>query len=151
MKINIQKIFYDKKNLLLLTIIFILIILIYFFGINKYHEHFSEMKNIIDKTDEHFANSSFKILPMYTPEYLFPTKDLQKECNSSQGLEPAYGPTSCFENGQYIPTANCKCRDKNTGDCKICYPKIKKDDTSSSTIYKGDTYKLSNLKYTEKS
>lgn len=136
MKINLDKIF-GKKYLLILTIIFIIIILFYFYGINKYHENFS--------------NVPFKVLPMYTPEYLFPTKDLQKECSTEQGLEPAYGPTSCFENGQYIPTANCKCRDKNTGDCKLCYPKIKRDDTSSSTIYKGDTYKLSNLKYEQKS
>lgn len=111
----------------LITIIFIIIILCYFYGIHQYHEYFS--------------NNSFKVRPMYTPEYLYPTKNLQNECEAT-GLEPAYGPTSCFKDGQYIPTANCKCREKSTGDCKSCYPKIKHDDTSSTTIYKADNYKL---------
>ncbi len=101
----------------------LLLVLIYLYGITKYFENFE----------------NFKERPMYKPDYLFPTKNLTKIC-AEKGLKPAFGPTSCFKDGKYDPYANCQCLDKQTGECKVCYPDIKKDETSSSVIYKGDSY-----------
>ncbi len=106
-----------------------LILALYLYGINKYYEKFQNFEN--------FEN--FKMRPMYQPDYLYPTKNLSKIC-SEKGLKPAFGPTSCFKDGQYDPYANCQCLDKNTGECKICYKDITRDKTSSSVIYKGDSY-----------
>lgn len=100
-----------------------LILFLYLYGVSKYHENFQ----------------NFKMRPMYTPDYLYPTKNLSKIC-SDQGLKPAFGPTSCFKDGKYDPYANCQCLDKNTGECKVCYKDIKRDKTSSSVIYPGDSY-----------
>jgi hypothetical protein len=74
--------------------------------------------------------------------YLFPTKGLQNICEE-KNLIPAYGPTGCFINGDYDPYANCKCRDKETGECKICYDNIKEDERTSTVVYNA-LYKQAN-------
>ena len=66
--------------------------------------------------------------------YLFPVKGLGKECEA-KGLKPAFMPTICTKEGQMNTYANCKCVDPNTGECKICYPEIKKDAKSRTVIY----------------
>ncbi len=111
--------FYSSLKLLLLF----LVLALYLYGIQQFYENFE----------------SFKMRPMYQPDYLFPTKKLQSVCDK-YGLKAAFGPTSCFKDGQYDPYANCQCLDKATGECKLCYPKITRDETSSSVIYSGDSY-----------
>lgn len=55
--------------------------------------------------------------------YLYPTRDLQKEC-SENNLKSAYMPKICAIDGEIEEDANCKCEDPQTGECKLCYPKI---------------------------
>lgn len=69
--------------------------------------------------------------------YLFPIKGLGKECEAD-GLKPAYMPTICAIDGKINSYANCKCIDKKTGACKVCYPEIKKDAKSRSVIYNAE-------------
>ncbi len=114
-----NNLYYNSLKLLALF----LFLGLYLYGIQQYYEKFE----------------NFKMRPMYQPDYLFPTKKLSKIC-AEKGLKPAFGPTSCFKDGQYDPYANCQCLDKQTGECKLCYPDIKKDETSSSVIYPGDSY-----------
>jgi hypothetical protein len=114
-----NNLYYNSLKLLALF----LFLGLYLYGIQQFYENFE----------------NFKIRPMYKPDYLFPTKNLTKIC-AEKGLKPAFGPTSCFKDGQYDPYANCQCLDKQTGECKLCYPDIKKDKTSSSVIYPGDSY-----------
>lgn len=121
MKNFIKNKLFINSLLLLLLLIFIFF---YLYGINMFYENFENFEN-------------FKFRPMYQPNYLYPTKNLQKIC-AEKGLKPAFPPTSCFKDGQYDPYANCQCLDKNTGECKLCYKDIKKDKTSSSVIYKND-------------
>lgn len=71
--------------------------------------------------------------------YLYPTKKLQKICEDKK-LNPAYGPKSCFLDGKYDPYANCECQDKETGECKSCYPNIEKDERTSSVIYNASKF-----------
>ena len=66
--------------------------------------------------------------------YLFPIKGLGKECEAD-GLKPAYMPTVCAVDGKINSYANCKCVDKKTGACKVCYPDIKRDTKGRSVIY----------------
>ena len=109
------------------TIIVFILFFILFLSINKYHEYFS-MENFEDLSG---------IDP--NKPYLFPTKGLQKLCQS-QGYEPAYGPQSCFKDGQFDPYANCQCVDKQTGFSTVCYPNIEKDERTSSIIYNANKF-----------
>ena len=43
-------------------------------------------------------------------------------------------PKACYVDNELNSYANCKCEDKN-GNCKICYPTIKKDSKNSSIVY----------------
>jgi hypothetical protein len=70
-------------------------------------------------------------------EYLYPVKGLQPIC-AKQGLKPAYMPQGCYVDGQMNSYANCMCQDQK-GNCKICYPTIKKDDKNSSVVYDADS------------
>lgn len=69
--------------------------------------------------------------------YLFPIKGLGKECEAKD-LKPAYMPTVCVVDGKLNSYANCKCIDKKTGECKICYPEIKRDIKGRSIIYNAE-------------
>ena len=44
-------------------------------------------------------------------------------------------PTICVKDGEMNTFANCKCVDKETGACKICYPEIRKDEKGRTVIY----------------
>ncbi len=112
-------IFQKKNTPFILISLIIIFFFVYFYSISKYHEKFTVYETFEDKKDK---------------PYLFPTRDLQKICKE-KGLEPAYGPKSCFKDGQYDPYANCECVDKETGDCKTCYSNIKEDERTSSVIY----------------
>lgn len=105
--------FLKKNTPFVIISLIVIFFFIYFYSISKYYEHFEDNKN---------------------KPYLYPTRDLQKICQE-KGLEPAYGPKSCFKDGQYDPYANCECVDKKTGDCKTCYSNIKEDERTSSVIY----------------
>lgn len=55
-------------------------------------------------------------------KFLYPTKGLFCE---NKNLEKAYGPQVCCIDGKncnYVK--NCRCVDKNTGLCKICYNNV---------------------------
>ena len=59
-----------------------------------------------------------------------------------KGLNPAFMPTVCVKDGKLNTYANCKCVDKKTGKCKICYPEIRKDEKGRSVIYNAQDIKL---------
>ena len=101
----------QKMNLFCIYLLIVLILVLI------YHFVFRQVK-------ENFKNSV----------YLYPTRDLQKIC-AEKGQLPAYGPQSCWKDGKYDPYANCECVDKNTGECKSCYPNIQNDERTSSVIY----------------
>jgi hypothetical protein len=65
--------------------------------------------------------------------YLYPVKNLSGICRA-QGLKPSYMPKACYVDGKMNTYANCKCEDEK-GNCKICYPIIKKDSKNSSVVY----------------
>jgi hypothetical protein len=95
---------------------------------------------VLEKTKEGFKNTfQFESQTINTNDYLFPTKDLQSICQK-EGLAPAYGPSDCVKNGEFVPYANCKCKDPKTGICKICYPEIKRDEKSASIIYQANKF-----------
>jgi hypothetical protein len=73
--------------------------------------------------------------------YLYPIKGLDNECEK-KGLNPAFMPTVCVKDGKMNTFANCKCVDKKTGKCKICYPEIRKDEKGRSVIYNAQDIKL---------
>jgi len=97
-----------KFNLytLLLQVIFIAIILLCIF-------YYVNIENFQSK-------DKYK---MHDYSYLYPTRDLGNECQSDN-LEPSYMPKICVIDGEIEEDANCKCQDKNTGECKLCYPVI---------------------------
>lgn len=76
------------------------------------------------KIKENFADSE---------EYLYPVIGLTDICMKYK-LYPSYMPKACYENNTLNSYANCKCEDKN-GNCKICYPTIKKDSNNSNIVY----------------
>ncbi len=102
----------DEIPYLTIILVFIVFFVIFFYI----------FKNFLVENFEFFSN------------YLFPVKGLQKICEE-KGLAPAYGPQSCFKDGKYDPYSNCECLDKKTGECKSCYPNIKRDERSSSVVY----------------
>jgi uncharacterized protein (UPF0333 family) len=70
--------------------------------------------------------------------YLYPTKGLQSIC-AKENLKPSYMPKACYINGTLNSYANCKCEDKY-GNCKICYPTIKKDSKNASVVYNAEDF-----------
>jgi hypothetical protein len=66
-------------------------------------------------------------------DYLYPVKKLSGIC-AKEGLKPSYMPKACYVNGKMDSYANCKCED-DKGNCKICYPDIKKDSKNASVVY----------------
>lgn len=98
-----------KSYILPFFLIFILIILLF---IMKYK-----------KDVENFSNEN----------YLYPIKGLQSIC-AQQNLKPSFMPKACYIDGKLNSYANCKCED-NEGNCKICYPEIKKDSNNANIVY----------------
>lgn len=115
---NINKI---NNIYLLIFAIFIIIILFYVFTLNT-QENYINIKPLSNDTTN--------------DNYLYPIKKLQPIC-SKEGLKPSYMPKACFIDGKMNSYANCKCED-NKGNCKICYPVIKKDDKSANVVYSSD-------------
>lgn len=70
--------------------------------------------------------------------YLFPVKGLSNECEK-EGLKAAYMPTTCVIDNKMNPYSNCKCMN-DKGECKICYPEIKKDMKGRSIIYNANDF-----------
>ena len=106
------------NNVLIISIIVIFLVLVF---INMYlkKEEFRNQK-------EHFEN------------YLYPIKGLQPECKE-QGLKPAYMPSICVVDGKLKSFSNCKCMN-DKGECKVCYPEIKKDQKNAYVIYNPNDY-----------
>ena len=104
-----------------LLIISIIVIFLVLFFVNMYlkKEEFRNQK-------ENFEN------------YLYPIKGLGGECKE-QGLKPAYMPSICVVDGKLKSFSNCKCMN-DKGECKVCYPEIKKDQKNASIIYNPDDY-----------
>jgi len=57
----------------------------------------------------------------YTNRFLYPTRDTYCE---NRGLEKAYSPQLCEQNGYYDYYSLCRCRDKKRGRCKVCWPRF---------------------------
>jgi len=107
---------------IIVIIIIIIIILLLFMKKNEY-ESFIGINYSKTKNDT---------------SYLYPTKGLQEIC-AKQNLRPSYMPKACYVNGDLNSYANCKCEDKE-GNCKICYPTIKKDSNNSSVVYQAGNF-----------
>jgi hypothetical protein len=69
---------------------------------------------------EHFELNKYK---KHDYSYLYPTRDLEAEC-AQKNLQAAYMPKICVVDGELEEDANCQCQDPQTGECKLCYPKI---------------------------
>jgi hypothetical protein len=106
------------NHLLIISIIVIFLVLAF---VNMYlkKEEFRNQK-------ENFEN------------YLYPIKGLGGECKE-QGLKPAYMPSICVVDGKLKSFSNCKCMN-DKGECKVCYPEIKKDQKNASVIYNPNDY-----------
>ena len=48
-------------------------------------------------------------------------------------------PKACYIDGVLNSYANCECED-DKGNCKICYPTIKKDANNSSVVYYSEDF-----------
>mgnify|MGYP000988883111 CR=1 FL=1 len=107
--------------------IFFICILIFIFVLFLLLDGYYNQENYKNKNMKNEKNKNNK-------NYLFPIKGLGKECDDDD-LKPAYMPTVCEIDGEINSYANCKCVDKKTGVCKVCYPEIKKDANSRSVIY----------------
>ena len=101
----------DKINIVIFLVVFLLSIIIIKYIMIKYY------------TYESFSN----------PNGLYPIRGLQSEC-STLNLNPSFMPKACYVNGNLNNYSNCKCED-DKGNCKICYPEIKKDSKNSSIVY----------------
>jgi hypothetical protein len=99
---------------LIIILIIVLIIVLYYF---------KNYKNI----QESFENND---------QYLYPIKGLSNICKK-ENLYPSYMPKACYVDGELNSYANCKCEDEK-GNCKICYPTIKKDSKNASVVYNAD-------------
>jgi hypothetical protein len=104
------------KFLIIIILLLLLIITLLFIKKNKYEKY------------ESFENKTKN-----DSSYLYPVKGLQSIC-AKENLKPSYMPKACYMNGTLNSYANCKCEDER-GNCKICYPVIKKDSNNSSVIY----------------
>jgi len=118
------------------TLILIIMFLLLFIYINNYvlnkniyYENFdnSLSPDSLSKTIEE-TNKVNKKDPV-----LYPIKGLQAICKR-EGLKPSYMPKACYVDNKLNSYANCKCEDRR-GNCKICYPEIKKDNANSSIVY----------------
>ena len=101
---------------LLITLIIVLVII----NIIKWSN-----KNI----NESFVNND---------QYLYPIKKLSPICKE-KNLKPSYMPKACYIDGVLNSYANCECED-DKGNCKICYPTIKKDANNSSVVYYSEDF-----------
>lgn len=81
----------------------------------------------------HFMIKYYRIESFSNPNGLFPIRGLQSEC-SVLNLNPSFMPKACYVDGNLNNYSNCKCED-NKGNCKVCYPEIKKDSKNSSVVY----------------
>lgn len=72
--------------------------------------------------------------------YLRPFKGLDEECKAQdKSYKAAFMPTVCSKDRKVNPYSNCKCTNKD-GECKICYPEVKKEGEDRSVIYNPDEY-----------
>jgi len=101
------------KEFIITLILFILLIIVLFLII--YNENI----------EESFSNND--------DSYLYPIRGLSNICKENN-LYPSYMPKVCYVDGNLNSYANCKCED-NKGNCKICYPTIKKDSTNANVVY----------------
>lgn len=102
---------------LIIPLILLILLIIVLYNI-KYYENLKES----------FANND---------PYLYPIKGLSNIC-ANENLLPSYTPKACYVNGELNSYANCKCEDKK-GNCKLCYPTIKKDSKNASIVYDANT------------
>jgi hypothetical protein len=89
------------------------------------------VKNINNLIKESFSNISNE--DNLNDKYLYPIKGLQSIC-SKDNLFPSYMPKACYVNGKLNSYSNCKCQDEK-GNCKLCYPEIKKDTKNANIVY----------------
>ena len=112
------------NNVLIINIIVIFLVLVFVNMYLKKEEFRNQKENF-----ENLVNSE---------NYLYPIKGLGGECKE-QGLKPAYMPSICVVDGKLKSFSNCKCMN-DKGECKVCYPEIKKDQKNASVIYNPNDY-----------
>jgi len=100
-----------KEILIPLILLILLIVVLYYIS---YYENIKES----------YSNND---------QYLYPIKGLSNIC-ANDNLFPSFMPKVCYVDGVLNSYANCKCQDKD-GNCKICYPTIKKDTNNASIVY----------------
>jgi hypothetical protein len=105
-----------KILLYIIIILLLIIIALLFFKKYEYENFENDNKKVINDTS-----------------YLYPIKKLGPICEKDN-LKSSFMPKACYVDGNLNPYANCKCEDEK-GNCKICYPEIKKDSKNSSVIY----------------
>jgi len=95
----------------------------------KYIEKFST--NLLPDSLQETIKDSDKVLNK--DPVLYPIRGLQAIC-AKEGLKPSFMPKACYVGDILNSYANCKCEDSK-GNCKICYPEIKKDSKNSNVVY----------------
>jgi len=77
-----------------------------------YNTRSSHCSNI----QENFTSAQRRV-----PKYY---EDIIEECNKL-GYEPVFESRICSKDKKVIPDSLCKCKDRISGDCKVCLPPIK--------------------------
>jgi hypothetical protein len=67
---------------------------------------------------------NFTSAQTHVPKYY---EDIIEECNEL-GYEPVFESKICSKDNKLRTNALCKCKDRISGDCKVCLPPIKIDD-----------------------
>jgi hypothetical protein len=109
------------KELIIPLILLILLIIVLYYV--RYYED--------ENNKESFTNNKDN------DQYLYPIKGLTNIC-AKENLFPSYTPKACYVDDVLNQYANCKCEDEK-GNCKICYPTIKKDSKNASIVYNADS------------
>ena len=65
--------------------------------------------------------SLFPVAEQYTNRFLYPTRDTYCE---NRGMEKAYSPQLCEQDGYFDYFSLCRCRDKRRGRCRVCWPRF---------------------------
>jgi hypothetical protein len=147
------------KGLIILFVAFLFIFfLLYIKHVNDTQDFIESYKNITDESYKNIIQESYKNITEeetklvkninnlikesfsnineedhLNDKYLYPIKGLQNIC-SKKNLFPSFMPKACYVDGNLNSYSNCKCEDEK-GNCKICYPEIKKDSSNANVIY----------------
>ena len=116
-----------KNKSTLVKGLIIIIVAFLFIMVLLYIKHINDRQDFIES-----FNNNVNVDKL-NDKYLYPIRGLQSICEKDK-LLPSFMPKACYVNGNLNSYSNCKCEDEK-GNCKICYPEIKKDSKNANVIY----------------